>query len=216
MSAIALAVVLAIGFSLFWASPAAYEDILGGDVPVQLTLRSTGERVTPIRPITVIHREWVDYVTGRSEVQAQGDWFTDDERRHMADVRQVFIAAQFVALAALVALIAVSLRAYRRGRLARLLRSAAGGVAAAIVLVGVLAAVSFDAAFLLFHQVLFPQGNFLFAPGSNLLVVYPDAYWYGITIRIAVSILIVALGTAVAAHLALRAEGARSAIVTSR
>ena len=75
--------------------------------------------------------------------------------------------------------------------------------------IGAVAAVAFDAAFLLFHEVVFPQGNFLFPPGSNLLVIYPEPYWYGVTLRIAVSFLAVAALVALAGHLALRRTRAR-------
>jgi uncharacterized membrane protein len=51
-------------------------------------------------------------------------------------------------------------------------------------IIAVAAAVAFDPLFLLFHEILFPQGNFLFPPDSNLLAMYPDQYWYGVTLRV--------------------------------
>jgi uncharacterized membrane protein len=48
----------------------------------------------------------------------------------------------------------------------------------------VIAAIAFVPAFLLFHQVFFPQGNYLFDPDSDLLRVYPEHYWYGVTLRV--------------------------------
>jgi hypothetical protein len=52
--------------------------------------------------------------------------------------------------------------------------------------------------------VFFPQGNFLFAPDSNLLRLYPEWYWQGITAGVAVSFIALALLVAGAAHIALR------------
>jgi uncharacterized membrane protein len=46
------------------------------------------------------------------------------------------------------------------------------------LVVGVLSAVAFDAAFELFHRLLFPGGNFSFDPASQRLVqLYPFAFW---------------------------------------
>ena len=79
-------------------------------------------------------------------------------------------------------------------------------VAAAMVTgIGVAAALAFDRLFLLFHEVFFPQGNFLFDPAtSNLLRLYPDWYWEGVTAGVAVSFVALALIAAGGAHLALR------------
>ena len=66
------------------------------------------------------------------------------------------------------------------------------------------AAVAFDPLFLLFHEVFFPQGNFLFAPESNLIRLYPEWYWQGVTAGVGLSFIAVALLVAGAAHTALR------------
>ncbi|MHB8631297.1 MAG: lipoprotein intramolecular transacylase Lit, partial [Candidatus Limnocylindria bacterium] len=76
--------------------------------------------------------------------------------------------------------------------------------ACGMVLVAIAAAVAFDPLFLLFHELFFPQGNFLFGPESNLIAMYPDAYWYGVTMRIAVTLVVAAAVIAVAATAALR------------
>jgi uncharacterized membrane protein len=73
--------------------------------------------------------------------------------------------------------------------------------------VGVAAALAFEPLFLAFHYVFFPQGNFLFDPAtSNLLRLYPESYWYGVTVRIGAGFVAVALTLAGAAHLALRSR----------
>ena len=82
-----------------------------------------------------------------------------------------------------------------------------GAVTAGVVVaaLGVIAALAFEQVFLLFHEVFFPQGNFLFDPAtSNLVRLYPDWYWQGITLRIGLSFIAVAAAVAVAASLGLR------------
>jgi integral membrane protein (TIGR01906 family) len=216
--AIAFAFSLCVGLAIIWSATSAYISIAGTD-GVRLTDVRTGERVEPIRPVSTIHREWADYVTGRTPDQAAlgSLWFTDDERRHMSDVRSVFITAQVVAMACVLAMLGLSLRHVRRTRALRLVRAGALAAALGATLVGAAFAIAFDAAFLLFHEILFPQGNFLFPTGSNLLVIYPERYWYGVTIRIAVTFLATAVVVAGLAHLVLRHySDARSAIVTPR
>jgi uncharacterized membrane protein len=89
-----------------------------------------------------------------------------------------------------------------------LIRDAALVSAVGVAAIAVAAVVAFDPLFLLFHEVFFPQGNFLFAPDSNLLAVYPDEYWYGVTLRIgftfAGALAIIAVAAAATQRLARR------------
>lgn len=151
---------------------------------------------------------WSAYVTGRSGAIPQGErgsWLpTALERAHMADVRGVFIGAELAAVVAAAIAVGLFLRADRHGYALLLIRNAALGALAVVVGLGAFAAVAFDAAFLLFHQVFFPQGNFMFPPDSSLMRLYPEAYFYGLTARIAVSFLTLAAAAAVLAQFARR------------
>ena len=132
--------------------------------------------------------------------------FTPDEYAHMADVRQVFIGFQLAALVALVFGIVLLIRAGLRDRRSALVlardASIAGGAGAAIL--AVVAAAAFDPLFLLFHEVFFPQGNFLFGPDSNLIAMYPDQYWYGVTLRIGFTFVAATAAVALVATATLR------------
>jgi integral membrane protein (TIGR01906 family) len=102
------------------------------------------------------------------------------ERDHMRDVRTVFGA--FYLSAAIAALVLVGWFVVARGRgRARLWRrmSRAGlVVGVATIAGGITALVFFDSAFLLFHEVFFPQGNFLFDPRTDRLVqLFPESFW---------------------------------------
>ncbi|MBI2323483.1 MAG: DUF1461 domain-containing protein [Chloroflexi bacterium] len=146
-------------------------------------------RRTDLTSLLEWHERWTAYVLGRSEdplLNAEEPAFTADEVSHMADVRRVFIGAQALMYASAVLAILLVALALRRGRraAARLLRNGALAAGATVLVVGVAAAVAFEPAFLAFHYVLFPQGNFLFGPGSNLIRLYPEAYWYAVTLRV--------------------------------
>ena len=85
-----------------------------------------------------------------------------------------------------------------------LLRDAAIAAGAGTAAVAVAAAIAFDPLFLLFHELFFPQGNFLFGPDSNLLALYPDPYWYGVTLRIGLTFVAAMAIIAIAAAATLR------------
>ena len=122
----------------------------------------------------------------------------------MADVRAVFRGAEYAGALALFVLIFRVERARRRGGALRLVRAGSLIAAGIVGAIGVAAAVAFDPLFLLFHEVFFPQGNFLFAPDSNLIRLYPEWYWQGITAGVGLSFIAVALLVAGAGHIALR------------
>ena len=142
--------------------------------------------------LTAWHNAWFGYVTGDTPLDRAslgGSVFTPSEYAHMADVRNVFVAFRIAAAAAGISGIGLVLRVTgvtRRDRRAAvaLIRASALIAAVGVAAVAVVAAVAFDPLFLLFHEVFFPQGNFLFPADSNLLAVYPDEYWYGVTLRI--------------------------------
>ena len=201
--------------TLLFAGPSTYAEIARASGRESRTFRtmppSVGGAVElDLDQLLGYHVMWSDYVTGRTPgiFRNSNATFTDAEHSHMADVRNVFIGAQVAAAVAALVALWLAVRAWRRGTLARLVRA---GAIAAVVLVAALAAVAavaFEAAFLLFHQIFFPQGNFLFEPGSNLLALYPQEYFYGVTLRIGASFVAGALLLAAAAHASLRRAGA--------
>jgi len=150
------------------------------------------------------HRRWSAYVVGWGGEPSGLGTFSGAEYGHMADVRNVFRGAQVAAVLALfVAAVRVA-RARRRGQALRLVRAGALVAAGIVSAIGLAAVVAFEPLFVLFHQVFFPQGNFLFAPDSNLIRLYPEWYWQGVTAGVGVSFIAVALLVAGAAHIALR------------
>lgn len=225
VAAFAAAFVIAglVALTLAFAGEAAYADIALPPNGNPATFRivdtppgvMTGGRMTMSRDeLLELHRRWVAYVSGRSDRQppnlGAADYFTVSERAHMVDVRTVFTAAQIAAALAALLLVWLMVRSRRRGALARLLRDGAVTALVAVTAIGLFAAASFDAAFLLFHRIFFPQGNFLFEPGSNLLALYPESYFYGVTLRIGLAFVALAAVIAAVSHAALR-RGPRSA-----
>ena len=122
-------------------------------------------------------------------------FFTSDERAHMRDVRTVLYG--FLALSAIAAglLLIVAVRRRVDRGFVRSVGRGGGALAIGTIVVGVFAVVAFDAAFELFHRLLFPGGNFSFDPASQRLVqLYPFAFWQ--LSALALGVLLVAGGAA--------------------
>jgi integral membrane protein (TIGR01906 family) len=189
LAALALAV-FGLAQAVYWqAGEATYRDLLpGGDVAA--------------------HRQTLAYVLDLAPEPAPA--FDADERSHLADVRGVFRGLRVASILAGVALLGLVARARMRRRSLRLIRDGAVLAGAATLALGVVAAVAFEPAFLAFHYLFFPQGNFLFDPvTSNLLRVYPQSYWYGVTLRVGATFIVVMAVIAGAAWMAMRPRGAR-------
>jgi integral membrane protein (TIGR01906 family) len=122
-------------------------------------------------------------------------FLTEEEISHLEDVAAVFAVVKPVAIVTTLLALLLLLLALRDDPAAA---RTAGLVAAGVVLaVGIGAAVAFDPLFLLFHQVFFPQGNFLFDPTRhNLVLLYPEAYWLGVTLRVGATFVFMAVTVA--------------------
>ncbi|HEY8732048.1 MAG TPA: DUF1461 domain-containing protein [Candidatus Limnocylindria bacterium] len=209
--AIATAIAGLVLLALAYAGPATYADIATheGFARTEFVARDGGRTVLELPELVGIHNGWVRYITGHGGPPGGStltDFFTADEQRHMSDVRRVFVGFEIAALFSVAVATVLVARAAKRSRTAALfvLRDAAivSGVGAAAVALA--AVVAFDPLFLLFHEIFFPQGNFLFGPDSNLLLLYPDPYWYGVTLRVGGTFVLVMAIIAIAAAATLR------------
>jgi len=215
LAALCLAIAGLVGLAIVWAQPAVYADIATREGFAPATFRFVRDGTTytlELRDLAGLHSSWLRYVSGRATSGPGGtmtqDFFTRAEQDHMADVRVVFIAAEIAALIAAAVLFVLVAWVRTRGptALARLLRTAAIAAGFGVAVLAAAAALSFDALFLAFHELFFPQGNFLFDPAtSNLLTLYPDEYWYGVTLRIGLSFVAACVLIAAVAHATLRA-----------
>jgi len=197
--------------ALMWSGVGPYADMARANGAERATFidHATGASVElELGPLVEEHRVWSTYVTGGiPDPPAPGRFYTADEISHMTDVRGVFDGAKLLIPAGFFVMAIRLQRARTRSAQAmlRLIRDGAVVAGIAVAAIGIVAALAFEQAFLLFHQVFFPQGNFLFDPAtSNLVRLYPDWYWQGITFRIGLSFLAVAATAALAASIGLR------------
>lgn len=216
--------------ALFFAGPATYEAIARENGFERNAFHVPGTATQPrevryeVRMLAALHEGTLRYVLGEApgtprDPTTRDPLFSPDEQRHLSDVRDLFGAARWAAVAGLAIAAALVGVAARRGRraLARDVRDAAALSGVPVTAIGAVAAFAFEPAFLAFHYVLFPQGNFLFDPAtSNLLALYPEAYWYAVALRIGASFVALAAIAALAGELLARApERDASAIVSA-
>lgn len=108
------------------------------------------------------------------------------ERSHMVDVRNVLLPFVGLFAAALLSLVAIVFAKRRSARVWRAIARGSAALALVGIIVGAAAIFFFDQAFLLFHLVFFPQGNFSFDPRTERLVqLFPDQFWAETSIGIA-------------------------------
>ena len=209
MVALSFALSGLVALAIVFGGTATYGSIMRGYAPATFRVAGgdaiTRKEPTELPALVSWHNGWFAYVTGdgdRAPVSSGGQIFTPAEYAHMADVRNVFIGARLVAIVAAIVAAVLILRAARRRRRAAVMLARDAAIAACIgtAVIAVGAAVAFDPLFLLFHRIFFPQGNFLFPADSNLLAMYPDPYWYGVTLRVGLTFVaamaLIAIGSA--------------------
>ena len=126
------------------------------------------------------------------DVQIRGEPVLDDrERSHMADVAGVVGPAAAVLIVTAAAWGVALWFGRRRAWVWRAVAVGAAVLALIGVVVGILVVSFFDAAFLLFHLLFFPQGNFIFDPRTQRLTqLFPESLFVDSAVAIAATSLI--------------------------
>lgn len=131
------------------------------------------------------------------DVQVRGQpVLSESDRAHMRDVRTVFLRFYLAAAIGAGILVAAFLLTRVRGRAGLWRRLSRSGQAIAVItVVGGLAALAFfDRAFLLFHEVFFPQGNYLFDPLTDRMVqLLPEQLWVETSTGVGIVVLVLAV-----------------------
>lgn len=135
------------------------------------------------------------------------------ERSHMVDVRNVVVPAVAIFGVALVVLAAGFVITRRDPWFWRAVAVGSGALTLFGVVAGIGVGFFFDAAFLLFHRVFFPQGNFTFDPRSERLTqLFPGQFWTETSMAIAVLGLFAAAGVTILARRRARRLSARAPV----
>jgi integral membrane protein (TIGR01906 family) len=136
------------------------------------------------------------YLDGPFDASLDGDepLLDADERSHMTDVsRLVRLLAGIAVVALVVAAVAGTWLRREPHRQGRIMLIAAGGVGAVALLLAGAFAVAFEPAFLAFHALFFPPGTYLFEEGSELIVLFPEPFWFDAALIAGATIIAVAV-----------------------
>lgn len=125
----------------------------------------------------------------------------EQERSHMHDVAVLVRMLAAVVLLALILAIVTGAWLHseprRQGRI--MLLGAAGIGVVALALAGIFA-VAFEPAFAAFHRIFFSPGTYLFAQGSELIVLFPQGFWFDAALAAGAAIILSALVVAAIGH----------------
>ena len=136
------------------------------------------------------------YVNGPFDAALDGQepLLDERERSHMADVsRLVQILAAVTIMGLVLVGVAGSWLRRERRRQGRVMLIASGSVGLVALVLAVVFSVAFEPAFLAFHALFFPPGTYLFAPGSQLIVLFPDGFWFDATLVAGLAIILTAV-----------------------
>ena len=123
------------------------------------------------------------------------------ERLHMADVYQVMRTFAAVIVIAVVALLAIVWPNRHRAWAWRAVARGSATLALAGLVISVAVVFFFDAAFLGFHLVFFPQGNFQFDPRTQrLTALFPEQLFSETAVALALAGLAIALAVTLLAR----------------
>jgi integral membrane protein (TIGR01906 family) len=123
------------------------------------------------------------------------------ERSHMHDVaRLVRILAISVVVAAVVAVLSARRMRGEPRRVGAVMLRTAAVIGAAALALALTFAIAFEPAFLAFHAIFFPPGTYLFEPGSNLITLFPQGFWFDASLAAGATILLSALLCALAGY----------------
>lgn len=120
-------------------------------------------------------------------------YFSETEKSHMADVKHLIRTMQFIYYGAAILSIGLFFYCYRKFKddkymfirvLAKSLLYSSIAAGMFLVLIFLMSVFSFDFLFNVFHLIFFPQGNWMFDNSSMLITMFPQQFFFDISLRI--------------------------------
>jgi integral membrane protein (TIGR01906 family) len=129
-----------------------------------------------------------------ASLDGEGPLLDEGERSHMTDVsRLVRLLAGILIVALIVAGVTAAWLRGEPRRQGRIMLAAAGSIGALAIVLAIVFAVAFEPAFLAFHELFFPPGTYLFEEGSELIVLFPEPFWFDAALLAGAAIVLVAV-----------------------
>lgn len=148
--------------------------------------------------VMYVTHEMMDYLRGEGDTLSvmttvegkEQDFFNEQDRFHMGEVRDLFIGGLNIRLGACVAAVLCVLfllftRADIKKIIPRSYRIALGVTGAAVLLIGIAAVVDFNAVFVQFHHIFFDNDLWIFDPAEDYMIrMLPEGLFYDMVMRI--------------------------------
>ena len=148
--------------------------------------------------VMYVTHEMMDYLRGEGDTLSvvttvegqEQDFFNEQDRFHMGEVRELFIGGLNIRFGACVAavlcvLFLVITRADIKKVVPRSYRIALGVTGAAVILIGIAAVVDFNAVFVQFHHIFFDNNLWIFDPAEDYMIrMLPEGLFYDMVMRI--------------------------------
>ena len=148
--------------------------------------------------VMYVTHEMMDYLRGEGDTLSvvttvegqEQDFFNEQDRFHMGEVRELFIGGLNIRFGACVAavlcvLFLVITRADIKKVVPRSYWIALGVTGAAVILIGIAAVVDFNAVFVQFHYIFFDNDLWIFDPAEDYMIrMLPEGLFYDMVMRI--------------------------------
>ena len=148
--------------------------------------------------VMYVTHEMMDYLRGEGDTLSvmttvegqEQDFFNEQDRFHMGEVRDLFIGGLNIRLGACAAavlciLFLVITRADIKKVVPRSYWIALGVTGAAVILIGIAAVVDFNAVFVQFHHIFFDNDLWIFDPAEDYMIrMLPEGLFYDMVMRI--------------------------------
>ena len=148
--------------------------------------------------VMYVTHEMMDYLRGEGDTLSvmttvegqEQDFFNEQDRFHMGEVRDLFIGGLNIRFGACVAavlciLFLVITRADIKKVVPRSYRIALGVTGAAVLMIGIAAVVDFNAVFVQFHHIFFDNDLWIFDPAEDYMIrMLPEGLFYDMVMRI--------------------------------
>ena len=148
--------------------------------------------------VMYVTHEMMDYLRGEGDTLSvmttvegkEQDFFNEQDRFHMGEVRDLFIGGLNIRLGACAAAVLCVLfllftRADIKKIIPRSYRIALGMTGAAVLLIGIAAVVDFNTVFVQFHHIFFDNDLWIFDPAEDYMIrMLPEGLFYDMVMRI--------------------------------
>ena len=131
----------------------------------------------------------IDYFHDDAELK----YFTNDEKKHMADVKiliNLMTTIYYAAVVLSIILFVYCYVAFKKDKfmfvkiITRAILYSSIFLIISLLIIFLLSVFYFELLFVLFHLILFPQGNWTFDSTSFLITLFPQQFFFDITLRI--------------------------------